>query len=590
MVPPSPYQAHLGADQTDDMEASISSQQPDLEALVSHLVAAKRSLSSIHHVWRANEIVTTARAALEESVIISSRTSFLRRGLDEQLKLLYGVRTEVERVAHRGRSEFAAALKEMDTVGARLTETLDMLRETTVEAAFRPAGEEPKTLYDFVDDRGVEDLQSLLKASIDNTNTAQAELDQSNRAFDNDIHSIQQALSKYRDVVKKRLGSSSSLSSSSPSASRVSIPSPSLIPELLRSLEAHARGMADLLESLVRHFDLCVTAVKHTEGGGAAARSITGDLPTGVDVGVSVGNEIQDDNGSGSGTLHAPPEPITKTEYQEMINVLTKDASEAEDVVLEIQDRIAEMETTLERVLEQRDALNSVYVSTTDIFHRLSTVASSQLTDYIAQAHAFTRVWNEEHEHILAGMTELVDLRTLYAGFLDAYDRLIMEVTRRKAVRFAVDKVLKETRRELDRLFEEDVRAREMFRTEYGDYLPSDIWPGLGRSPARVEFIRVPGGKLEGGDAVHMSTEKQGSEGNEGSNGAGDAGGDVGEGTAVDMLTTAGHDDATAVTTAENDDDIGGSDDSIPQLPKHVVQQALRRLKLRAKGPMPSPS
>ncbi|OJD18419.1 hypothetical protein AJ78_01538 [Emergomyces pasteurianus Ep9510] len=585
-MPPSPYQAQMGADQAEDVESSITSQQPDLEALVSHLVAAKRSLSSIHHVWRANEIVTTARAALEESVIVSSRTSFLRRGLDEQLKLLYGVRTEVERVAHRGRSEFAAALKEMDTVGARLTETLDMLRDTTVEAAFRPADEEPKTLYDFVDDRGVEDLQLLLKASIDNTNAAQAELDQSNRAFDNDIHSIQQALGKYRDVVKKRLGSSSSLSSSSPSASRVSIPSPSLIPELLRSLEAHARGMADLLESLVKHFDLCVTAVKHTEGGGAAARSITGDLPTGVDVGVSVGNEIQDDHGSGM--LHTPLEPITKAEYQEMINVLTKDASEVEDVVLEIQDRVAEMEITLERVLEQRDALTSVYTSTTDIFHRLSTVASSQLTDYIDQAHAFTRVWSEEHEHIQAGMTELVDLRSLYAGFLDAYDRLIMEVTRRKAVRLAVDKILKETRRELDRLFDDDVRARELFRTEYGDYLPSDIWPGLGRCPARLKFTRVSGGKLEGGDAVHKSTAKEWAEGNERSSAGGDADGGADDGTAADMPTPARHDDATTAT-AGNDDDVGGSDDSIPQLPKPVVQQALARLKLRAKGARLSP-
>ncbi|KLJ11544.1 autophagy-like protein 17 [Blastomyces silverae] len=585
---PSPYQAHLGADQMDDMEASISSQPPDLETLVSHLVAAKRSLSSIHHVWRANEIVTTARAILEESVIISSRTSFLRRGLDEQLKLLYGVRTEVERVAHQGRSEFAAALKEMDTVGERLTETLDMLRDTTVEAAFRPAGEEPKSLYDFVDDRGVEDLQSLLKASIDNTNAAQAELDQSNRAFDNDIHSIHQALSKYRDVVKKRLGSSSSLTSSSPSASRVSIPSPSYIPELLRSLEAHARGMADLLESLVRHFDLCVTAVKHTEGGGAAARSITGDLPTGVGVGVSVGNEIQDE--SGSGNLHAPLEPMTKTEYQEMINVLTKDASEAEDVVLEIQDRIAEMEATLERVLEHRDALHSVYTSTTDIFHRLSTLASSQLADYIAQAHAFTRVWNEEQEHIQAGMAELIDLRNLYAGFLDAYDRLIMEVTRRKAVRFAVDKVLKETRLELNKLFEDDVRAREMFRTEYGDYLPSDIWPGLGRCPARVEFKRVSGGKLDdGAEGVDLSAEKQVVERDEQSNGAWDDGGDVGEGVAADIPTNSRDGDATAVVAVENDEDVGGSDDSIPQLPKHVVQQALARLKLRAKGPRLSP-
>ncbi|KAK2752096.1 autophagy protein 17 [Onygenales sp. PD_40] len=570
MAPPTAYPPNLSADQTEDAEAGLSHQQPELEVLVSHLVAAKRSLSSIHHVWRANEIVTTARAALEESVIVSSKTGFLRRGLDEQLRLLYGVRTEVERVAHRGRSEFAAALKELDTVDAHLSETLDVLRHTTVEAAFRPAGEEPKSLYDFVDDRGVEDLQSLLKGSIDNTNAAQARLDRSNRGFDDDIHSIHHALGKYRDVVKKRLGSSSSLSLSSPSASRISIPSPSLIPELLRSLEAHAQDMADLLESLVRHFDLCVTAVKHTEGGGAAARSITGDLPTGVDVGVSVGNRIQE--GDDSGTFQAPLEPITETEYQEMLQVLTKDASEAEDVVLEIQDRISEMETTLDRVLEQRDALNSVYASTTDIFHRLSTVASSQLADYIAQAHAFTRVWKEEHGHIRNGMEELEGLRGLYQGFLDAYDRLIIEGARRKAARSNVDKILNETRVKLDKLYDEDVQARENFRAEYGDFLPSDIWPGLSRCPAKVEFTRVSGGRLEGAEAVPVENQSE----------------DPGNGAAEG----ADEHPATVMDTADvgRDTMYGDDDDSIPALPKHVIQKALTRVNSRRKGPRLSPT
>src|SRR5205814_1746394 len=98
---------------------------PDLDTLISHLVAAKRSLSSINHVWRANEIVTTARAALEESVVLSARTGFLRRGLEGQLRLLYDVRSEVEDVASRGRAEFAALLKELDLVDGQLKRTVD---------------------------------------------------------------------------------------------------------------------------------------------------------------------------------------------------------------------------------------------------------------------------------------------------------------------------------------------------------------------------------------------------------------------------------------------------------------------------------
>ena len=548
-----------------------------LEDLVSYLVASKRSLSSINHVWRANEIVTTARSALEESVIVTARSGFLCRGLNDQLRLLYGVRAEIEKISHRGRAEFKNALKELDGADIQLKRTLDLLNGAVVEAAFRPAGEESRSLRDFVDERGVEDLQSSLKGAIDNTNDAQRELDESNHAFDDDLRSIQHALAKYRMATKLASShSSTSLSVlSSPSSSHIVMPSPSPIPSLLRSLESDAQEMADLLESLVCHFDVCVTAIKHTEGGGAAARRITGDLPTGVGVHVDINN--LGDNNDGSDP-NAPLEPITDEEYDEMLNVLVKDAAEAEDVVLEIQDRIANMESTLDHVLAQRDSLISSCEATTNIFHRLSKLASTHLPDYIAHAHKFMRVWNEEHDSIRAGMSELSDLHALYTGFLGAYDGLILEVARRKAVRQEVDRVLWETRNKLDHLFEEDVHAREAFRVEQGDYLPCDIWPGLGRGPMKVEFLRLPSGKLE--NALAANTRP-----GVGITEAGDGNGDG------DVETPMEQDDAAATTTApvtgEAETAATADDgDSIPDVSKHVVQEALRRVRARAKDPI----
>ncbi|RJE16473.1 hypothetical protein PHISCL_11190, partial [Aspergillus sclerotialis] len=73
-----------------------------------------------------------------------------------------------------------------------------MLRETIVHASFRPEGEEPRSLHDFLDERGVDELHTALKSSIDRTNNAQAELDTSNNAFDDELHSIKRALGNYR--------------------------------------------------------------------------------------------------------------------------------------------------------------------------------------------------------------------------------------------------------------------------------------------------------------------------------------------------------------------------------------------------------
>ncbi|KAL4785411.1 autophagy-related protein 17 [Aspergillus varians] len=516
---------------------------PRLEALISHLVAAKRSLSSISHVWRANEIVTAARSTLEESVVLSARTGFLRSGLNNQLRLLYNVRAEVEEISLRGRSEFAGSLKSLDAADARLRNTLGLLRETIVHASFRPEGEEAKSLHDFVDERGVEELHTTLKSSIDRTNAAQVELDSSNHAFDEELQSIKKALGTYRATTKLASSRSSVSSSGSQSGSNSSLPSLSSMPSMVHSLEMHAQEMADLLESLVRNFDLCVTAVKHTEGGGAAAQSITGDMPAGV-ISSRGGPNIEGDLNA---HLNAPPDPLSDSEYREMVNVIINDAAEAEDVVMEIQDRIGEMESVTENLLAQRDTLLSVYTATKEVFSHLSSLASTRLPGYIAQAHSFSGVWNDEHDRIQGGLADLSDLNSLYDGFLDAYDGLIIEVARRRHVRHRVEKILRDTRHKLDILHEEDVNARETFRVEQGDYLPSDIWPGLSREPMRVEFHRISGGPLKGVLEENHREDPE-SEGNE----------------------------QQPEQHVHNEE--SGSGEVIPDLPKALVEQALARL------------
>lgn len=84
----------------------MSHQDVSLQTLVSHLLAAKRSLSSINMVWRANEIVTSARAALEESAALSASTGFLRNAIAGQVKILIKVRGGVENAYKDGQRDF----------------------------------------------------------------------------------------------------------------------------------------------------------------------------------------------------------------------------------------------------------------------------------------------------------------------------------------------------------------------------------------------------------------------------------------------------------------------------------------------------
>lgn len=137
-----------------------------VEALVHHLLDAKRSLSSMGQVLRANEIVTAARQAHEEAVIFGAQAQFLRRGINDQIRLLVKARRSMNKTYDSGKREFKQVIKNLDAANGQLETTMDVLRNRIVESAFRPKGEEKRSLLDFVDVAQVETMHGALKDNI----------------------------------------------------------------------------------------------------------------------------------------------------------------------------------------------------------------------------------------------------------------------------------------------------------------------------------------------------------------------------------------------------------------------------------------
>lgn len=135
--------------------------------LVDHLLAVKRALEgTLSLVADAHNLTTHARQMHEESVVLSAQTSFLRRGISDQVRILRSVRRGMNRAYEGGRREFKQLIRTLDASNGRLEQTFVMLKGTVVDPVFRPAGEEQKTLMDFVDEGDVEGLRDGLKESI----------------------------------------------------------------------------------------------------------------------------------------------------------------------------------------------------------------------------------------------------------------------------------------------------------------------------------------------------------------------------------------------------------------------------------------
>ncbi|KAF8861406.1 APG17-domain-containing protein [Acephala macrosclerotiorum] len=468
--PPNPLSRSQASQSPPNSQShSMTHQDASLQTLVSHLLAAKRSLSSISTVWRANEIVTSARSALEESVVLSARTSFLRCGISEQMKILRKVRGGIENVYKDGQRDFKTVIRTLDVANSRLELTMDMLRATMVEATFRPDEEAPRSLLDFVDEQGVETMRDALKESIRESKEAQTEFDSSILSFDDDLRTLKAAMK----------------ASPNPSTSQSHNGFSSPIPTLLHTLELNAQEMAGLLDSLVSHFDLCVNAVRHTEGGYAAVRKAASSQPPGAEA-VSVSGVMNTENDT------TVEEPISDEERAEMLDVLEKDAAQVDEVVMELRDYLSDMEIKHDAILEHVSALKMTNDDTAAAYHMLEAVGA-RLSSYIIASQDFRMRWEEIKLNIQDQLAQLEDMRLFYENYFSSYDGLLLEVHRRKVCEDKVKAIMRKAMEQVEKVYEADLKERDGFRVDTGEYLPADLWPDVNAAAPKWKFALEDG-------------------------------------------------------------------------------------------------
>ncbi|KAF2138919.1 uncharacterized protein K452DRAFT_232874 [Aplosporella prunicola CBS 121167] len=489
--------------------ASLDTGPPSLEQLVAHFVSSKRSLSSIHDVYRANDIVTAARRLLEDDAVLTAKVAFVRQGINDQLRNLGAIRQGIEQIVVEGRVEFENLLATLDDFSHHLLTTLDMLRDTPIHGSLQPPGAEQRYLFDFIDTSSVDELNASLRACIDRTNDASSALTDTLEHFGTSIRNITQSL----------------VSTNAPT-------DPSPTPSSFLVLENHATEAAALLQSLVRHYDLCVTAIKHTEGGNEAATRATSDDPLPTEL-----NHPHLDN--------AALPPMSAAERADMLAVLVNDAVEVEDVVAEIHERVSDMEAVLGEMSAHVATVQGTYAGVMHTF-RLLKGAGNDIPTHMSACRVFLARWADERSKIEQGVLALEGLKEFYDGFLDAYDGLLVEIGRRRDVRVKMEAIAREAVRKINRLYEDDVTARNSFHATQGDHLPSDIWPGLVDPPPRYSIAMSTADRRDGHGHSHGHGHGHGGENDAGEEGA-----------------------------------VGLRDISIPHLPDEVIAAARRRMEAR---------
>ena len=352
-------------------------------------------------------------------------------------------------------------VRDLDEAEGRLRETLDRLRETIVEAKLRPEGEEGRSLLSFVDEGSVEESMKGTRAVVEGAGGEVAKFERACGEFEGRVGRARDALFR-EDSQKNKDGSEL--------GKRRGMVRQSVLPEILHEMDGHAREMALNLESLVTHFDLCVIAIKHVEGGSDAALKVAGgDLPDGVDI-------------------TQETKPLSEEDIARMMAVLEEDAGQVEDVILEIKQHIVAMEALDERVQTHAASLAQELADMTGAFKLLEEIGQ-RLPAYISQSQIFLIQLEDQKAKMSERLEEHEGLREFYDGFVQAYDNLLIEIGRRKALEVRMEKEVETAMKRIEKLYDDDLEEREVFKNEQGDFLPVDIWPGLMSAPLRYRII-----------------------------------------------------------------------------------------------------
>ena len=234
-------------------------------------------------------------------------------------------------------------------------------------------------------------------------------------------------------------------------------------------MENHAAEMASLLDALVRHYDLSVTALKHTEGGGEAAKRALQQ------------NSLEQNPATGAAMeesfhLKPHPTPISADERQEMLAVLSHDAEEVDDVVSELRDRNAEQESLFSSLTEHARSAQHSASQLHSTLTLLREMRDLHLPTHLEALRSFRQSWQRIRASILEKTEALHGLAAANESFLAAYAQLLREVERRDSVRAQMRRVAEKANRELRRLGERDREERDNFLEEFGAFLPRGIW------------------------------------------------------------------------------------------------------------------
>lgn len=336
-----------------------------------------------------------------------------------------------------------------------------------------------RNLRSFVDEEAVSQLKNTTTAAIDVIQQAHADTDSIVRKISQKIAAfscmaVPQLVENIERIARTSIGSGEWKSGIEKRLEEAH--------NQTTEVATHAHAMAMLLESLARHYDQCIQAMEMYMDVEARRKK-------------REGKKVNGDDGY--------------DDLNDLVLVLENDSQELVGVIDELQDRFKDIESLTGEVQHfQIELSTGIYEKTKKTFEKLEKFGKEELLQYLDELQEYqekvqpVKYLDEELQRQVeytAGigipLREMKSLVEYYSLFWMSYQRLVVEIERRRRFKNHMEALIDEMTTKVEKMLTEELNMRQDFFNTVSNFLPGDLWPGLLEPPPFVDF--VPNGDWE---------------------------------------------------------------------------------------------
>ncbi|SCU97637.1 LAFA_0G12420g1_1 [Lachancea sp. 'fantastica'] len=167
---------------------------------------------------------------------------------------------------------------------------------------------------------------------------------------------------------------------------------------------------------------------------------------------------------------------LTPTESKSLYEIVERDDKELPAIDTALQEAAREAHSFAEEVNAILDTKESEKAQLeTSVMKILTELQKHE--DYISVFEGISKLIDRFKISCLDSVRQTKELLGFYVNFENSYYKLLSEVKRRQGTAEKMAEILKNCEDQLKKLDAADIRERQMFLLENGDYLPETIWP-----------------------------------------------------------------------------------------------------------------